>query len=299
MHYVIGTRGSKLALTQTNYVKSCLEAAYPDDSFEIMIIKTIGDLVQNKPLEALDAKGIFTTEIEEKLLAGEIQLAVHSMKDMPEQVAEALCFSKAWKREDPRDVLILKSAKSIEELPENAVIGTGSKRRAFQLAKIRQDIKTIDIRGNVDTRIRKLMEPGLDAAGNPEPQMDGIVLAAAGLKRLGREAEITCYIEPKEMIPAPTQGILAIELRAGDTELLEKVNALSDEETERAAQVERLYLKGVGGNCHLPIGGYYDGNGTFYAVFGDESGACLKKTEVSCEGKTAEQIVEEAICNLK
>jgi len=283
MHYIIGTRGSKLALTQTNYVKSCLEKAYPEDSFEIKIIKTIGDTNQLQALDQLGAKGVFTSEIEEQLLSGEIQMAVHSMKDMPEEVAEGLAFVKSWKREDPRDVLILRNAKSLEELPEGAVIGTGSKRRAYQLKKLRPDIKTIGIRGNVDTRIRKLMEPGIDAAGNPEPEMDGIVLAAAGMKRLGRENEITCYLSPDQMIPAPAQGILALEVRADDVAIQEKLNALADEKTILATELERGFLKAIGGDCHLPIGAYYEPkNNMFYGIFGSEDGSKLAQAKVNC-----------------
>ena len=178
MEYKIGTRGSRLALAQAMGVRNRLAEAYPKDRFEIQVIKTKGDLVLDKPLHEIGDKGVFVKEIEEKLLSGEIQIGVHSMKDMPAFPAPGLLFAKPWKREDPRDVLILRQAKSLDTLKEGAVIGTGSKRRELQLKRIRPDLKVAGIRGNVDTRLRKMEQEGLD----------GILLAAAGLHRLGMEA---------------------------------------------------------------------------------------------------------------
>lgn len=265
MHYVIGTRGSKLALAQTEYVKKRLEEYYKNDTFEIKVIRTTGDKNKTQALESIGSKGIFTDEIEKQLLEGDIDFAVHSMKDMPGEIDERLTFSKTWDREDPRDVLVLKDAESLLKLPEGAVIGTGSKRRAYQLKKLRPDINVVNIRGNVDTRIKKLM--------NPEEGLDGIVIAAAGLKRLGREDEITQFLSPEEMIPAPAQGILAIETRKDNTALLDKLNALANEEVNYAAKLEREFLTLTGGDCHYPIGAYYDCNGTFYALFGRQDGS--------------------------
>ena len=251
MHYKVGTRKSKLAMAQTQEVLMRLKAAYPEDSFETVNLVTTGDREQEKALDAIGTKGVFVDEIEKALLDGRISFAVHSMKDMPEAPAEGLIFSRAWKREDPRDVLILRDAVSLEMLPAGALIATGSIRRAFQLLKLRPDLRIVPIRGNVDTRIRRLHE------GLPDgTQIDGIILAAAGLKRLGLEAEITQYLEPAEMIPAPAQGCLAIELRAEDTELLKKLNALCDPETDTLVGIEREFLKTIGGDCHLPIGAF-------------------------------------------
>lgn len=219
MEYRIGTRGSKLALTQAEYVCGRLTEAFPEDTFEIQVIKTKGDVILDKPLHEIGDKGVFVKEIEEKLLAGEIQIAVHSMKDMPSSPAPGLMFTKAWKREDPRDVLILREKKSLQELPQGAVIGTGSKRREFQLKRLRPDLRVVGIRGNVDTRIRKM----------EEEKLDGILLAAAGLRRLGMEDRITQYLEPEEMISAPAQGILALEICEGEQKLLKMLNRLSDE----------------------------------------------------------------------
>lgn len=269
MHYKIGTRGSKLAMIQAELVRERLGKAYPKDSFEICVIRTKGDRLKDVPLGQIDGKGIFVTEIEEQIQKDVIQLGVHSMKDMPALPAKGLVFAKAWEREDPRDALILRSAHTLSELPKGAVIGTGSKRRAFQLLAIRSDLQIVDIRGNVDTRLRKMQEQ----------KLDGIVLAAAGLKRLGMEAVITRYLEVEEMIPAPAQGILAIELKADNKQLLDMLNALADEETEKMAMAEREFLKETGGGCHCPVGAYCertkDGNLRLRAMSGDESGGWM------------------------
>ena len=232
MRYLIGTRGSKLARVQTDYVIDKLKRAYPDDDFKAVIIKTTGDLEQKKSLDKIGSKGIFVKEIEDELLSGKIHMAVHSMKDMPDEPAAGLTFAKAWKREDPRDVLVLKNAASLDELPHGAVIGTGSKRRKYQLLKLRPDLKVVGIRGNIDTRLRKLYDSEIiyeEVADNTvnnneianekqnkynEYRLDGIVLAAAGIKRIGRDSEITQYFSEDDMIPAPAQGTLALELRA-------------------------------------------------------------------------------------
>lgn len=271
MIYKVGTRGSALALAQTNNVIDILNKTYTMHHFEAVVIKTTGDKIQDKALDQIGSKGVFVDEIERQLLSGEIQMAVHSLKDMPEEPEQGLVFSKAWKREDPRDVLILKSAKSFSDLPQGAIIATGSKRREFQLKRLRNDIQVVGIRGNVDTRIRRLHE------GLPDgTQIDGIVLAAAGLKRLGRDAEITEYLEPEDMIPAPGQGILALELRADNADLLEMLNALSDDDTQKAAELERGFLKSVGGDCHMPVGAYWDSdNKMFYTLTGNADGSVL------------------------
>ena len=250
MRYRVGTRGSNLALAQTKQVIEKLKSAFPEDEFDVVIIKTTGDMDQKSRLDQIGSKGTFVKEIEEELLEEKIHLAVHSMKDMPDTTADGLIFAKAWKREDPRDILILREAVSVDDLPKGAVIGTGSKRRKYQLLKIRPDLNIVGIRGNVDTRIRKMQEE----------EMDGIVLAAAGINRLGREQEITCYLEPDQMIPAPAQGTLALEVKA-----------------------ERQFLKQIGGSCHLPVGAYckiQDEKLILRAMFGTEDGKKLAYTKV-------------------
>jgi hydroxymethylbilane synthase/uroporphyrinogen III methyltransferase/synthase len=282
----VGTRGSKLALAQTNLVIEKLKKAYPDNFFEAVVIQTTGDRHAEVGIDTIGTKGVFVDAIEEALLNGEVHLAVHSMKDMPDTPDAGLVFAKSWAREDPRDVLILREAKSLAALPEHAKIATGSKRRAYVLKRLRPDIEVVPIRGNVDTRIRKMHEQNLD----------GIVLAAAGLKRLGRESEITQYFSVEEMIPAPAQGVLALELRADDEELLKMVNALSDERTDREARAERSFLKKIGGDCHLPIGACAttaeDGKLTLCALFGSEDGSWLK-TVTLC-GNDPDALGEEA-----
>lgn len=337
MRYLIGTRGSKLALVQTDYVIDKLKKAYPDDDFEAVIIKTTGDIEQKKALDKIGSKGIFVKEIEDELLSGKIHMAVHSMKDMPDEPAAGLTFAKAWKREDPRDALVLKNAASLDELPEGAVIGTGSKRRKYQLLKLRPDLKIVGIRGNIDTRLRKLYDGEIiyeDAADNTvnneiagekqnkytEYRLDGIVLAAAGIKRIGRESEITQYFSEDEMISAPAQGTLALELRADNVELMRKLDALSDEETDLCANVERDFLKQIGGNCHLPVAAYCDivsekdscndisknSRLRLLAMFGTEDGKSLARTEQVVEialeknkSGSAIDIVEQAVQDIR
>ena len=275
MHYRIGTRGSKLALVQSEYVKRRMEEAYPEDTFELVIIKTTGDKVTDKPLAAIGTKGLFVKEIEEALLSGSIDMAVHSMKDMPAECATGLTFAKAWKREDCRDVLILKTAGSFSELPSGAVIGTGSIRRACQLAMLRPDIRFTAIRGNVDTRINKLMD---DSYG-----LDGIVLAAAGLN-------------PEVVIPAPAQGVLAIETAEVNTELLDKINALSDDNSDREAVAERTFLRLTGGGCHAPVGAHCvtkdNGDLRMVVLFGNDD--CSRILRIEVTGTDSEAVGHEA-----
>lgn len=290
MLFKVGTRGSKLALTQTQMVIAALQKAYPEHSFAAEVIRTTGDVNQSSPIPEVGSKGIFVNEIEEALLDGRIQLAVHSMKDMPAQAREGLTFCKPWKREDPRDVLILREVSCLSELPVGAKVGTGSLRRGLQLQALRPDLQIVPIRGNIDTRLRKLQEKLSDGS-----RLDAIVLAAAGLNRLGLKPEHVQYLSPDEMIPASTQGTLAIELREDNVQLMEMLNRLSDPETEAATRVERAFLERIGGDCHLPIGAYCETTAEGYrllAIFGRESG----KAATTCiTGKTADiAMAEEA-----
>ena len=285
MKYIIGTRGSRLALTQAEYVCKKLRESYPQEEFEIQVVKTRGDLILDKPLHEIGDRGVFVREIEEKLLSGEIHLGVHSMKDMPARPASGLAFTRAWKREDPRDVLILREKSSLEELPQGAVIGTGSKRREFQLKRLRPDLNIVGIRGNVDTRLRKM----------EEEKLDGIVLAAAGLHRLSMQDKITQYLEPEEMIPAPAQGILALEIREGEEKLKAMLDALSHEETAAAALGERSFLQEMGASCHLPVGAVLRKEGEemfcLRAMFGNESGS--RQAYASVSGREPEELARE------
>lgn len=286
MQVVIGTRGSHLALVQAQTVQKILANAYPENEFVLKIIKTKGDRIQNVALDKIGDKGLFVREIEKELLAHSIHMAVHSMKDMPFELPDGLCFAEAWKREDARDVLVLRTADSLENLKKGAVIGTGSRRRACQLKLLRPDLNIVNIRGNVDTRIAKMHTE----------EMDGIVLAAAGLKRLGREELVTQYLEPCQMIPAAAQGQLAIELRKDNKDLLSKVSAFSDTDAESAVQTERLFLQKTGGGCHMPVGAYAsilpDKRIKLLAFYGNTDGT--KSARCMVTGDTPEDVAAQA-----
>ena len=292
MKYRVGTRGSRLALAQTEQILEQMRTGFPEDEFEPVILTTTGDRHQDKKLDEIGSKGVFVDAIENALLSGEIAFAVHSMKDMPDTLPEGLAFTKAWKRETPLDALVLRKEQTLRELPEHALIGTGSKRRAYQLKLLRPDLEIVPIRGNIDTRMRKLYEPLPDGR-----LLDGIVVAAAALIRLGRQAQITEIFSPEEMIPAPGQGTLAIEARAEDTELIRKLDSFRDEETVGLLGMERAFLQGVGGDCHLPIGAYAEKTQAgfrLHALFGDSEGKRLARACV--EGKNADpELVRQAL----
>lgn len=293
MKIVVGTRGSKLALIQTNWVVEELKKSNPHVEFEVKVIKTKGDLVTNVPLHKIGDKGLFTKEIEQELLDGVIDLAVHSMKDMPSTLPEGLKFASVPKREDPRDVLILRDGyTSIEDLPKGAKIGTGSKRRTYQLLNHRQDLEIIPIRGNIDTRIRKIQDENLD----------GVVLAAAGLIRAGLENRISYYLPSDVVVPAPAQGALALEIRANDDKIEEIISHIKDEDTEIQVAAERGFLKGVNGSCHVPMGAYCEIKGDrlrLTGLYGDEEGNKLiiksKEGEVENANKLGLELAEEVL----
>ncbi|MDB8806244.1 MULTISPECIES: hydroxymethylbilane synthase [unclassified Romboutsia] len=269
MKIIVGTRGSKLAVTQTNWVIDKLKEKNPSVEFEVKIIKTKGDIIQNVSLDKIGDKGLFVKEIEQQLIDGEIDMAVHSMKDMPSSLPNGLKFAGIPKREDPRDVLILKEGySSIEDLPQGATIGTGSKRRKYQLLKHRPDLNIVPIRGNVDTRIRKITDENLD----------GVVLAASGILRVGLEEKISCYLPTDVVVPAPAQGALAIEIREDNYQVEVVINSLRDELTELQVSAERGFLDGVDGSCHIPMGAYCEVNEDsikLTGLFGDEEGKKL------------------------
>ncbi|OPJ55969.1 hydroxymethylbilane synthase [Alkalithermobacter paradoxus] len=295
MKIVVGSRGSKLALSQTNWVVDKLKENNPEIDFEIKIIKTKGDKIQNIALEKIGDKGLFVKEIEEALLNKEIDIAVHSMKDMPSDVPMGLKFSCIPKREDARDVLILREGyNSIDDLPQGAKIGTGSKRRKYQLLRYRNDLNIVAIRGNVDTRIRKIDEENLD----------GIVLAAAGMHRLGLYDKISCYIPVEIMIPAPSQGALCIQIRENEEDLEKILKCIDHENTRLQVKAERAFLKGVNGSCHIPIGALCEINGdkvVIEGLLGNEDGSIIVRKSISgnvdeCENlgyKLSQIIVEE------
>lgn len=243
---VIGTRGSKLALWQANYIADCLRKQYSDLTVELKQITTTGDKILDVPLAKIGGKGLFTKELENEMLAGTIDLAVHSLKDMPTQLPEGLTLAAITERVASGDALVSNCFSSLQELPEGARVGTSSLRRKAQLLAYRPDLMISDLRGNVDTRLKKL----------DDGEFDAIVLAAAGLKRLGWESRITEILDAKVCLPAVGQGALAIETRANDEGILELLAFLNDEETRVATTAERAFLQTVEGGCQVPVGVY-------------------------------------------
>ena len=243
---VIGSRGSQLALWQANWVKSELERLHDNVDIDIRIIATSGDIIQDVPLAKIGGKGLFVKEIEEALLANEIDLAVHSMKDVPMELPTELGISVITKRENPLDALISKNGEKLADLPQGATIGTSSLRRSSQLLKYRGDFKIHPLRGNVDTRLRKVEEGKYDA----------ILLASAGLNRLGWANRITEEISHDILLPAMGQGALGIETRLDDTKIYDFISTLNHEQTHYAVSAERSLVGRLDGGCQVPIGAY-------------------------------------------
>ena len=248
---VIGSRGSKLALAQTRFVQSELKRLDASIEIRIEIITTSGD-VKTDPLSVIGGKGVFTKELEDALFDRRIDLAVHSLKDLPTILPEGVTIAAICKREDPRDALVLRQRAgnvgdaSIGSLPEKAIVGTSSPRRLAQLKHLRNDLVFADLRGNVDTRLRKL----------DEGQYDVLVLACAGLRRLGLENRISAAIPGEQMLPSPGQGALAIETRIEDREITDALGRLDNKFTRLACTAERAFLRSLGGGCQLPIAAY-------------------------------------------
>jgi hydroxymethylbilane synthase len=251
----IGTRGSQLALFQANWVKENIEQAHFRINVTLIKIKTTGDKIQDAPLAKIGGKGLFVKEIEEALLSKRVDLAVHSIKDVPTEFPDGLHLSAITKREDPRDAFISRNGTSLKDLPAGARIGTSSLRRQAQLLHFRGDLQLIPLRGNLDTRLKKLKTLGLD----------GIVLALAGLKRLGLDEHVTEILPVALSLPAIGQGALGIETRKGDEEVEEKIRFLNDPESSIAVTAERAFLKKLEGGCQVPI-----------AAFGRVEAALLK-----------------------
>src|SRR5689334_21915705 len=242
---IIGSRGSRLALWQAEKTKDGLLELNPGFEIHIEIIKTTGD-VKSDPFSMIGGKGVFTKELEEALLDKRIDVAVHSLKDLPTIVPDGLAISAICEREDPRDALVLRKyseIRSLHELPAEAVVGTSSQRRLSQLKALRGDLVVKDLRGNVDTCVRKL----------DEGQYDALILASAGLIRLGLGDRISAAVSPSEILPAVGQGAIAIETRADDEVAVAATNKLNHRATELACRAERAFLRGLGGGCQFPI----------------------------------------------
>jgi hydroxymethylbilane synthase len=242
----VGTRQSALALTQTQWVMDRLRKLQPDWEWRVEKILTKGDRILHVTLSKLGGKGLFIKEIEGALLEGRIDLAVHSMKDLPAEMPEGLAIAAVTPREDPRDCLISRSGAGLDELPAGAVVGTSSLRRQAQVLVRRPDLVVKPVRGNVETRLRKL----------EEGQFDAIVLARAGLSRLGLEDRITEVLTVDKMVPAVGQGALAVQCRGGDESVFRLIRRINDPETEKAVRAERAFLHAFQGGCHLPVAAY-------------------------------------------
>jgi len=281
----IGTRGSALALAQANWVKSEIERCCPAATVSLHIIKTSGDRFVEASLQAIGGKGVFTKEIEEALLEDKIDLAVHSMKDLPTELAPALAVIAVPEREDPRDVLVSRSGARLNELPAGARIATGSLRRKAQLLHHRSDLSIMPIRGNIDTRLKKL-EAG---------EVDALVMAAAGLKRIKREDRICEFLPQEICVSAVAQGALAIEAR-DDQSLREELAFLHDEPTYLEVQAERGLLGRLGGGCYVPVGARAQVFGELMeinAIVADPGGGELCRAELAGLAVKAEELGKE------
>lgn len=279
---IIGTRGSQLALWQANHVKSEIEGRFPDLTVELLVIKTKGDRITDRPLALVGGKGLFVKEIESALLNKDIDIAVHSMKDMPGELPQGLTIGAIPKRENPFDVLISRNKKMLVDYDKGAKIGTSSLRRASQIKHVRPDVQIESIRGNLDTRIKKL------EAGD----YDAIVLAAAGLRRLGQESVITQYLDENIMIPAVGQGALCIETRENDADIQPVMDKLDDPDTRICVTGERAFLKQIEGSCHIPVacfGKIADSKVELTAIVASEDGTQVVKEQIISSFEQIEQ----------
>ena len=279
----IGTRGSKLALWQANWVKSALNKKFPRQTVELVIIKTKGDKILDVPLAKVGGKGLFVKEIEQALLERRIDIAVHSMKDMPAEFPQGLCIGAVPQREVAGDVLVSKNGHHFSNLKQGSIIGTSSLRRSAQVRHVRPDIVIRPLRGNLDTRLKKLETENLDA----------IVLAAAGIKRLNLENRITEYLNADIILPAVGQGALCIEIRENDPPIEAMVSVLDHTFTRLVVLGERAFLKRIGGSCQVPIAGHgqiYQDTFTLTGLVADLDGSKMIKATLSGDIDSTEAI---------
>lgn len=279
----IATRKSPLALWQAEHIKARLQALHPQLNVELVTFVTQGDKILDTPLAKIGGKGLFVKELENALLDGRADLAVHSMKDVPMELPEGLCLPVICEREDPADAFVSNHFQSIDDLPQGARLGTSSLRRKSQMQAYRPDLTIIDLRGNVGTRLGKL-----DAG-----EYDAIILAASGLKRLGLEARIRQIIDINLSLPAVGQGALGLECRSNDEAVLQLIAPLSDETTNVCVRAERAFNKTLHGGCQVPIAGYavLENNQLWMqGRVGSPDGAVLLKAEVRGAPEQAEQL---------
>ena len=275
MKLIFATRPSALARWQTQWAIAALKAAHPGLVCEEKIIATQGDKILDKPLPEIGGKGLFTQELESELLSGAVHCAVHSLKDLPVENPDGLTVGCVPVRSEVRDALISKHGYSLETLPTGVLVGTSSLRRAAQLLAARPDVTTQSLRGNVDTRLRKALEG----------QYDAIILAGAGLIRLGLEKYITEWLPLEVMLPAPGQGALAVQCRADDESTLSLLAALEDDSTRKAVTAERQFLLGLGGGCAVPVAAYAQ-----TADRGRQTVILLTGLVISLDGKQAVKV---------
>ncbi len=271
---LVGTRSSKLALAQTKIVLARLEEIDASHSFEAVPIKTTGDLTPRAAVEGRDGKTAFTREIEEHLADGKIDFAVHSMKDLPSAAAGPLVIAATPKRGDARDALVAASGSRFAELKKGARVGTSSARRRAQILAARKDIRVVELHGNVETRLGKL----------ETEKLDGVVLAAAGLERLGLASRITQVFGTDEIVPAPCQGILAVQARKDDREVITLLEKIDDSATRSASECERAFSETLGGDCYVPLGafaGLSPKGLTAIGVLADADGTSLVKVSAT------------------
>lgn len=283
---LVGSRGSALALAQANEAVRELRQFTPGINYRVVSISTKGDILQESKEKIFEGKGVFTREIEDALLKDETQIAIHSMKDLGAELPPRLTIAAVPRRADHRDALITRSKEKLERLPGGARIGTSSPRRRTQLLSARSDLQVLDMRGNVDTRLRKLDGGSCDA----------IVLAAAGLMRLGLEKRVTEFLSTRIMLPAIGQGAIAIETRKDDFETTELVSRLDDKPTRRAVEAERAFARKLGANCRTPIAAYAKAEGAKLAIDGmvsSSDGRMLLRSQLVSTAPDAEKVGEE------
>lgn len=285
----IGTRGSPLAMAQTHETRDRLAAAHglPPEMFEIVILSTKGDRITDRSLAEIGGKGLFTEELEEQLLSGDLDFAVHSSKDMPTKLPDGLFLSAFLPREDIRDAFVGRSAERLADLPQGATVGSSSLRRQALIRRLRPDIDVITYRGQVETRLRKLAEG----------QVDGTLLAFAGLKRLGMEHVPTELLDPEEFPPAPAQGAICVEARIGDGRINTLLAAIDDPRTHEAVSCERGFLATLDGSCRTPIAGYAQSDGThirFAGMILTPDGTTFHQIEIDGKAADAERLGQEA-----
>ena len=279
----VGTRGSNLALAQSHWVREKIEAKYPNVKVELVTIKTTGDKILDSPLSKIGGKGLFVKEIEDALLKNQIDVAVHSIKDVPAELPYGLCLSSFPEREDPRDALVSTGNKTLDKLPSGSKVGTSSLRRGAQLLNIRPDLRLVSLRGNVNTRLKKLESGDLQA----------IILATAGLRRLGFYDRITQVIPSEQILPAIGQGALGLEVRYNDKRTIDLLSFINHDATEIEVKAERALLKELKGGCQVPIAGFAcvnDDNLRLQGLVAETDGTKVIRDEIAGERDQAEEI---------